>query len=190
MKTIEFKVIRTNKHGHRFILEPNARKKFRERCKYNRHYTICDKRYGCHVDGGYLIGCSENVDCPRVHQWDKRHGLEKPYTMVERKYPDVKPTTFTWHPAVESPGKRRVLMAFIVKGHEKGHYVFSDVRFLSSNVVPANCSFKNADGVKRLPVAWAYYDEVIKNIAPWMAARAEGEAWPWWPDKEETNKEK
>ena len=31
-KEIEFKVLRKNSYGHRFILEPKERIKFRERC--------------------------------------------------------------------------------------------------------------------------------------------------------------
>ena len=91
-------------------------------------------------------------------------------------------TTFTWHPATESPGKRTVLMAFKVKGHEKAKFTFSDIRFLESGIIPAECHFKTQNGVKKLAVAWAYYDEVVKGITQSMFHDAEFDAWAWWPD--------
>ena len=42
-KQIEFKVLKKNKYGHPFILEPKERIKFREKCKYNKLGTMCDK---------------------------------------------------------------------------------------------------------------------------------------------------
>ncbi len=191
-KPVEFKVLRKNSYGHRFILEPKERIKFREKCKYNKLGTLCEKGYKCYacsdrsgkVIDAVVIGCTENVVCPRMARWDKQHGLEKPYTFVENKFPDLKTTSFVWHPSVESPGKRRVVMAFVVKGQPKNHFYFKEVRFLSPNVVPATCVFKNDEGTKMLAVAWAYYDEVTSDIADWMISRAEYEAWAWWPDKE------
>ena len=109
--------------------------------------------------------------------------------MVDNKYPDLKPTTFTWQPATESPGKRRVLMAFTRKDLKEGQYVFESVRFLSAGVRPAECEFHDSEGRKQLPVAWAYYDEITKGIEPWMISRAESAAWAWWPDKEEDKQE-
>jgi hypothetical protein len=188
-KQIEFKVLRKNSCGHRFILEPKERIKFREKCKHNRYGTLCDKGYRCYSDGACLIGCTPNVNCPRVGSWDKRHGLEGSYTMEENLYPDMKPTTFMWHPATESPGKRRILLAVRVKGHEHEYMLMRVVRFCAPNTTPATCIFKNEDGVKELPIAWAYYDEIIKGIADWMVDRAESAAWAWWPDgKEEDEK--
>lgn len=183
-KPVEFKVLRKNNWGHRFILEPKERIKFREKCKHNKLGTMCDKGYDCLIGGSVLIGCTPDVYCPRVLVWDRRHGLEKPYTMEENRFPDLKPTSFTWHPATESPGKRRVVMAFIVKGRDKDCYSFDEVRFMSPDVVPATCAFKTADGTKRLAVAWACYDEVTRGIADWMISSAEYDAWAWWPDKE------
>ena len=188
-KQIDFKVLKKNQYGHRWILEPNERIKFREKCKYNKLSTFCDKGYVCYVDGGVLIGCTPDVSCPRLRTWDKKHGLELPYTMVENKYPDMKPTTFTWQPATKSPGKRRVLMALTRKDLKEGQYVFESVRFLSPDVRPSECEFHDSEGRKQLPVAWAYYDEIIKGIAPWMISRAESAAWAWWPDKEEHKQE-
>ena len=184
-KPVEFKILKKNKYGHRFILEPKERIKFRKRCKYNKLSTCCDKGYECSEDGSVLIGCTPDVICPRVLAWDKRHGLEKPYTMVENRFPDLKPTSFTWHPATESPGKRRVLMAFCVKGHETDCYDFSVVRFCQQGVTPATCAFKTDDGVKKLAVAWAFYDEITKGIADWMISSSESTAWAWWPEKED-----
>ena len=186
-KQIEFKVLKKNWNGHRWILEPKERIKFREKCKYNKLWTLCEKEYECYVDGGVLLGCTPDVSCPRLRTWDKKHGLERPFTMVENQYPDLKPTTFTWHPASESPGKKWVLMAFCVKDNEDGQYVFEVGRFGSSGVIPATCAFKTDDGKKKLAVAWAYYNEITKGIAPWMIKRAEFDAWAWWPDKEENN---
>lgn len=179
-KPIDFKVLRKNKYGHRFILEPKERIKFREKCKHNKLGCICEKGYECLTKYGVLGGCTPDVDCPRMMVWDKRHGLEKPYTMVENKYPDLKPTSFTWHPASESPGKKWVLMAFCVKGNEDGQYVFDVGRFGSSGVIPSTCAFKTDDGRKKLAVAWACYNEFTKGIAPWMKKRAEFDAWIWW----------
>ena len=188
-KQVEFKLVRKNSYGHRFILEPRERIKFREKCKHYK-YGCCEKGYTCYIDGGVLLGCTPDVYCPRLEKWDKKHGLERPYTMVENKYPDMKPTTFTWHPATESPGKKRVVMAFKVKGHENSHCVFETVRFLSPNVTPASCTFTNEEGVKQLPIAWAYYDEIAKGIEDWMFERAKSEAWAWWPDNKKENENK
>lgn len=183
---IQFKVLRKNRYGCRFILEPKERIWFRKRCKYNK-VGFCDKHYKCYVDGGVLLGCTPDVSCPRLRTWDKRHGLEHPYTIVENEYPDLKPTTFTWHPATESPGKKRVLMVFRVEGHENDHFIVEVIRFLSSGVTPATVAFKEDDGTKKLAVAWAYYDEIMKGIAPWMISHAEREAWAWWPRTEDNN---
>lgn len=188
-KEITFKVLRKNSYGHRFILEPKERIKFRERCKYNKLGTLCEKGYKCYIDGGVLLGCTPDVSCPRCHAWDKRHGLELPYTMVENEYPDLRETTFKWHPATESPGKRRILMAMTRHDLSEGQYVFTTVRFCSSGVQPATVAFTDDKGRKQLPVAWAFYDEIIKAIAPWMITRAEDAAWAWWPEKEDNIKE-
>ena len=109
-KEINFKVLRKNKYGHRWILEPKERIRFRERCKHHQLFGSCEKGYDCYADGGVLLGCTPDVSCPRCRAWDKRHGLERPFTMVENEYPDLRETTFTWHPATQSPGKRRILL--------------------------------------------------------------------------------
>ena len=184
-KPIKFKVLRKNSYGHRFILEPKERIKFRERCKHNKLRTVCEKGYDCYIQGGVLLGCTPDVSCPRCRAWDKRHGLELPYTMVNNEYPDLKPTTFTWHPATESPGKRRVLMAMTRHDLGEGQYVFQPVRFFSPGVRPATVVFRDEEGRKQLPVAWAFYDEIIKAIAPWMISRAEDAAWAWWPENKD-----
>ena len=181
-KPIEFKVLRRNSYGHRWILEPKERIKFRERCKHHGRFGSCEKGYDCYVDGGVLLGCTPDVCCPRLRAWDKRHGLERPFTMVENEFPDLKPTTFQWHPATQSPGKRRVLVALTRRDLQEGQYVFQTVRFCSDGVRLAECEFRDDEGRKQLPVAWAYYDEIIKGIVPWMKSRAEGMAWAWWPE--------
>lgn len=81
----------------------------------------------------------------------------------------------------------QVLLAFTRKDLKEGQYVFESVRFLSSDVRPAECTFHDNEGRKQLPVAWTYYDEITKGIEPWMISRAESAAWAWWPDKEEDN---
>jgi hypothetical protein len=188
-KPIDFKVLKKNKYGHRFILEPKERIKFREKCKYNKLGCMCEKGYDCLIENGVLIGCTPDVCCPRMMAWDKRHGLEKPYTMVENEFPDLKSTTFTWHPATQSPGKRRIVIAFKVKGHENDCMTFETGRFLNPDVTPATCAFKDKNGTKKLAVAWAYYDEISKGIADWMIESAKDAAWAWW-DEETKNIEK
>lgn len=185
-KPIEFKVIRKNQYGHRFILEPKERIQFRKKCKYNK-LSFCEKGYYCYIQGACLHGCSPDVNCPRLWAWDKRNGLERPYTMVENEYPNLKPTTFTWHPATQSPGLRRVVVAFRGKGHENEYMILKVVKFGSMHVAPATVNFKHEDGTKILAVAWAYYNEFIKGVAPWMITNAEHAAWAWWPDKDEKN---
>lgn len=92
-------------------------------------------------------------------------------------------TKVIWHPATEKPGKRRVLMAFRRKDLKKGQYLFSPVRFFAQRIIPAETVFTDHDGAKMLPVAWAYYDEVIKGITDQMSKDAAAYAWGWWPDK-------
>lgn len=95
----------------------------------------------------------------------------------------VKEPLFRWHPATESPGTRRVLMAFKRKDLKRGQYVFDPIRFFKDNVIPAECVFDDDDDGKRLPVAWAYYDEAVKGITDKMCKDAAAYAWGWWPDK-------
>lgn len=94
----------------------------------------------------------------------------------------VNQTSFVWHPATESPGKRQIVVAFKAKGHENQHYLFECMRFMAADVIPAECYFKMNDGTKKLPVAWAYHDEIIKGITQQMFRDAEAYAWGWWPD--------
>ena len=96
----------------------------------------------------------------------------------------IKETKVVWHPATESPGKRRVLMAMKRKDFSEEQYVFLSVRFCSPGVKPAECDFHDEEERKQLPVAWAYYDEVISGITPQMCSAAECAAWAWWPDKD------
>lgn len=179
-KPIDFKVLRKNAYGNRFILEPKERIKFRERCKHNKR-GMCEKHYECYVDGGVLIGCTANVSCPRAIAWDKRHGLEKPYTMVENEFPNLKPTTIKWHYSTEKPGKRRFVGAFIKKGRSEDKMTFQVIRYLDSNVRPCDCPNADRD---ELCVAWTYYDDLIKNITLDMIKRAKFGAF-WWEEKED-----
>ena len=85
---VQFKVVRKNKYGHRWIEEPPERVRFRNKCKYQRLGCICDKGYSTyvgHADGsmGILIGCTPDVSCPRLKRWDTMHGLKRPYTIIE-----------------------------------------------------------------------------------------------------------
>lgn len=178
-KQIEFKVLKKNKYGHRFILEPKERIKFREKCKYNKLGTMCDKGYKCYVDGGVLTGCTANVNCPRLDAWDKRHGLERPYTMVENAYPELKPTTITWHYATESPGKKRFVGAFIKKGRSEDKLTFQVIRYLTDGVRPCECC---SNGHDELCVAWTDYNDFIKGITPKMIKYAKLGAWSWWKE--------
>ena len=88
-----------------------------------------------------------------------------------------------WHPATESPGKLRVLMAFTRKDLKKGQYVFSPVRLFSENAIPAECVFEDGEDRKQLPVAWAVYTDVVNGITKQMCQSAAAAAWGWWPDE-------
>lgn len=90
-----------------------------------------------------------------------------------------------WHPATESPGKRRVLMAFTRKDLKAGQYLFNPVRFFKDGSIPAECEFLDDKGEKRLPVAWTFYDDAVKGITNQMCKTAAAAAWGWWPDKKE-----
>ena len=93
-------------------------------------------------------------------------------------------TSIAWHPATESPGKRRVLMAFTKKDLKKGQYLFQPVRYFSERIIPSEGEFKDSDGEKMLPVAWCYYKDAIQGITEQMRKDSELYAWGWWPDKE------
>jgi len=97
--------------------------------------------------------------------------------------PKIELTSFKWHPATMSPGTKRVLMAFLVKGHEAEYFTFEVIRFVKGGAVPASCAFETSNGTKKLAVAWAYYDDIVKNIADWMVVQAADVAWAWWNDE-------
>lgn len=80
-----YNVVKRNRFGHLWIEEPVERIKFREGCKHNRLLTLCKKGYLCYEKDGALIGCTPNVSCPRLRSWDTRHGLQRPFTMVENE---------------------------------------------------------------------------------------------------------
>ena len=87
---IDFRVIKKNRYGHRWIKEPEEREKFRGKCKHQELGCICKKHYySMEMHGKELVhvgGCSPNVYCPRLRRWDTMHGLREPnYTFVERE---------------------------------------------------------------------------------------------------------
>lgn len=91
MKTlIDFHVIRRNKWGYKWIEEPKEREDFRNKCKYQKLGCLCEKGYGTYgydiksKEGYCLIGCTPDVNCPRLKRWDTLHGLKRPYKMIER----------------------------------------------------------------------------------------------------------
>lgn len=94
-----------------------------------------------------------------------------------------------WHPATETPGTRRVLMAFTRKDLKAGQYIFAPIRIFSESAIPAECVFKDKEDKKMLPVAWVYYADVIKGITAKMCKDAAAYAWGWWPDKDNARKE-
>jgi hypothetical protein len=89
---ITWNIVKHNRYGHRWIEEPSERVAFREKCKYIKMGCACEKGYSCIEQFekkkgilAELFGCTPNVDCPRLRRWDKKNGLEQPYTMVANK---------------------------------------------------------------------------------------------------------
>lgn len=85
--------IKENRYGGRFVEEPTERVDFRKRCRHLVLGCSCDKAYYSLVQDKrdkrrgivtMLFGCSPDVMCPRLRRWDRKHGLEMPYTMVEK----------------------------------------------------------------------------------------------------------
>lgn len=89
----EWNVVKKNRYGHRWIEEPVEREEFRKKCKHRGQFGFCEKGYGCHethnrkrVVDTFVGGCTPSVECcERLYRWDKRHGLQKPYTIVDRE---------------------------------------------------------------------------------------------------------
>lgn len=94
----------------------------------------------------------------------------------------MKQNEIVWHPATESPGKKRFVGAYIKKGRSEKHMTFQVIRYLSDNVVP--CETHQVDNRDELCVAWTDYDNFIKGITPKMIANAKAGAWAWWDEKE------
>lgn len=73
--------IKKNRWGHKFIVEPIERIKFREKCKSLELGCLCKK--GCYFD--YydkamkcmcrVHGCLPKTPCQRMKAWDKKHGI-------------------------------------------------------------------------------------------------------------------
>lgn len=88
---VEWKTVKRNRCGHRWIEESVEREAFRKKCP---HLSIfgCEKGYGCHethnrkrVVDTFVGGCTPSVEfCERLHRWDKRHGRPYPSTIVDR----------------------------------------------------------------------------------------------------------
>lgn len=89
----EWKIAKKNRYGHRWIEEPVEREEFRKKCKCRDQFGGCEKGYGCYethnrkrVVDTFVNGCTPSVEfCERLHRWDKRHGLQLPYTIVDRE---------------------------------------------------------------------------------------------------------
>ena len=92
------------------------------------------------------------------------------------------PRGIYWHPSTESPGKKRVVGAFIEKGRDEKKISMEVFAYLESGHHPCETAFHNG---KRLCIAWAEYKEVIKGITPKMIAAAKDGAWAWWNKEEE-----
>lgn len=93
--------------------------------------------------------------------------------------------TTEWHKATESPGKRAICL--LCKHGNHKHLVAHHVRFLSPGVIPAQCDMGlDAKGQQQLPVAWAYAEDITKEIPKQFIAEAENAAWAWYKktDKE------
>lgn len=93
---------------------------------------------------------------------------------------EAKEITVTWHPATETPGKRATVMLFKHKGHKQ--YTASRIRFLSPGVLPAECDFRESDGEQKLAIAWAYADDIQKQIPDEWENAAKARAWSFWEE--------
>lgn len=85
-----------------------------------------------------------------------------------------------WHPATESPGRKRFVGAYIKKGRNERHMTFSVVRFFEPDVLP--CEVPEADKTE-LCVAWTPYEDFIKGITQDMKDGAKAKAWGWWNEE-------
>ena len=93
----------------------------------------------------------------------------------------TKTTSINWHPSTESPGKKRVVGAFISKKRKEYQIIFQTFRYFNSGVKPCECHSKD----RELCVAWADYKDFIKGITPKMIADAKAGAWAWWNREED-----
>lgn len=93
---------------------------------------------------------------------------------------ETKEITVTWHPATETPGKRATVMLFKHKGHKQ--YSAGRVRFLSSGILPAECDFREKSGEQKLAIAWAYADDIQKQIPAEWEKVAKAYAWSFWEE--------
>ena len=90
-----------------------------------------------------------------------------------------------WHPASESPGKRRAVIAFTRKDLKRGQYLFNPVRYFQEGIIPAKAEFRDHEGDKILPVAWTYYTDAVRGITAEMLRSSASEARDWWTEENE-----
>lgn len=90
-----------------------------------------------------------------------------------------------WHPASESPGKRRVVIAFTRKDLKRGQYLFNPVRYFQEGIIPAQAEFRDHEGNKILPVAWTYYTDAVRGITAEMLRSSASAARDWWTEEKE-----
>lgn len=113
MIMIEWKVVKKNRYGHRWIEEPVERTAFRKKCKHRDRFGGCALNYYCHeMDGKalcFLAGCTPNVGCPRLARWDKRNGIQQPYTIVQNSKEAARDA------AIKAEMERRFMEPTIVK---------------------------------------------------------------------------
>ncbi len=97
-----------------------------------------------------------------------------------QQQPEVK-----WHPASESPGKRRVVIAFTRKDLKRGQYLFNPVRYFQDGIIPAQTEFRDLNDNKILPVAWTYYTDAVSGITAEMLRSSASAARDWWTEEKE-----
>lgn len=93
---------------------------------------------------------------------------------------EAREITVTWHPATETPGRRATVMLF--KHKERKQYSAGCIRFLSPGILPAEFDFSGNNGEKKLAIAWAYADDIQKQIPSEWEKAAEDYAWSFWKE--------
>ena len=88
---IEWKTVKRNRYGHRYIEEPAEREAFRKKCPHLSRFG-CEKHLGCmethnpkRIADTFVAGCAPSVEgCDRLYRWDKKHGRPMPSTIVDK----------------------------------------------------------------------------------------------------------